>query len=502
MKILAIDPGIQWIEGKIVQRVYPRIGFAYIATVLSKVHTVNVVDVSAYQTGFSELAERLTQVNPDMVCITAVAFHHDEALETGRLVKKINPNTTVVFGGAHPTALYEEFLAAGDVVVLGEGEKTIKEIAEKVKKQSKDWDDISGIAFRNEDEVVVRERKELISNLDELPFPDWELFDYSKYLCIPSDKYGREIRFYSISGMRGCPYTCSFCSSIHGSTVRCRSAESVVDEMEYNLRKFGAHHFDFADSNATLDKERFIEFCELMEERKLDVLWNIETRVDLVDEEIAEAAKKAGCQVFCYGIESGDEFILQKIGKTYSVDQIEEAVRVATEAGLIVKSSFIIGHPFETAETAEKTFALAKYLRMKYGMDLYFGLIDVYPKQKVYEMAENQEGCTWVEGMRNNWSAIQRNTATLETEELDKDQLENLYHTFTENIKKIPAKDYYKGRTKSKTKFEPRPKTKKRIYTGYRTKSRLKPKSRICSKVKSMAKSKRGLKLRSMAKTR
>ena len=448
MKILAIDPGIQWIEGKIVQRVYPRVGLAYIATVLSKGYTVKVVDVSAYQTTVPQLHDSIVTFNPDMVCITAVAFHHDEALEAGKLAKKINPETVVVFGGAHPTALYEEFLTAGDVIVLGEGEKTIMEIAEKVKDHSKDWEDISGVAFKSEDEIVVKKRKE-ISNLDELPFPDWSLFDYSKYLSIPSDKYGREIRFYSISRMRGCPYSCSFCSSLHGTNVRCRSAESVVSEMEYNLKKFGAHHFDFADSNCTIKKEGFIEFCDILSERNLDIMWNMETRVDLVDEEIVTSAQHAGCQVICYGIESGDEYILQKMGKNYSLDQIEEAVRIATEGGLIVKSSFIIGHPYETAETAEKTLALAKSLRIKYGMDLYFGLVDVYPKERIHEMAEHQEGCTWVKGMRNNWNAIQRNTATLETEELNKDQLENLYNTYTDEIKKIPANDYYKGRTKT-----------------------------------------------------
>ncbi len=449
MNVLAIDPGLQWIEGKNVQRVYPRIGFAYIATVLSQEHHVKVVDVSASQITRSQLANIYTQVNPDIVCITAIAFHHDDALDTGRLAKKIDPDTTVVFGGAHPTALYEDFLTAGDVVVLGEGEQTIQEIAEAVSNGSCCWDDIKGVAFKNGEETVVKERRDPISNLDDLPFPDWELFDYSHYLSIPSDTYNKDIHFYSLSGMRGCPYVCSFCSSLHGTTVRCRSPESVVNEMAFNLKKFNAHHFDLADCNATVEKERFLEMCGMLEEMNIDVMWNMETRVDLVDEEIVSAAKKGGCQVICYGIEGGDEFILKKIGKTYSVDQIEEAVRIASDAGLIVKSSFIIGHPYETMDSAEKTFELAKKLRIKYGMDLYFGLIDVYPKSKVYEMAENQEGCTWVEGMRNNWKAIQRNTATIETEELDKQQLEHLFYTFTDEIKKIPATDYYKGKTKS-----------------------------------------------------
>lgn len=447
MRILAVDPGIQWIEGKNVQRVYPRVGFAYIATVLSQRYTVKVVDVSACQLSFPDMAALMKECNPDMVCITAVAFHHDEALRTGRLAKDVVPQTTVVYGGAHPTALYEDFLTAGDLVVLGEGERTVMEIAEKVENRSRDWDDLEGVAFKNENEIVVRERKEMISDLDALPFPDWALFDYSRYLSIPSDRYGRNISFYSISRMRGCPYICSFCSSIHGTTVRCRSAESVIGEMALNLAKFGAHHFDFADSNATVDKEQFIEFCDLMAERKLDIMWNFETRVDLVDEEIVAAAKAGGCQLICYGIESGDEFILRKMGKTYRVDEAEEAVRIAAEAGLMVKSSFILGHPYETMESACRTFDFAKMLRSTYGMDLYFGLVDVYPKSRVYEMAETHEGCRWAASMRNNWSMIQRNTATLETEELDKAQLETLFYTFSDEIKKIPAKDYYKGKT-------------------------------------------------------
>jgi radical SAM superfamily enzyme YgiQ (UPF0313 family) len=448
MKILAIDPGLEWIEGKHVPRVYPRIGFAYITTVLSRGHSVTVVDISASGMTSNVLVDVMRQVNPDMVCITAVAFHHGEACATGHLAKKICKGAPVIYGGAHCTVLFEEYCGVGDCVVVGEGEMTILELADHIEEGCGDWEDIPGIAFYNESECVVTHPREQIANLDTLPFPDWSLYDYSHYLSIPSDSKARPIHFYSISGARGCPFICSFCSSIHGTRVRSRSGESVVDEMEYNRDRYGAYHFDFADSNMTLNKERFIELCACMEERELGVMWNMETRVDLVDEEVVQAAYRAGCQVICYGIESGDQDILRRIGKSYTIDQVETAVQVATEAGLLVKSSFILGHPYETGESAEKTLALARRLRKNYGMDSYCGLVDVYPDSLLYHMAEKEDGCRWAEGMRNNWDAIQRNTATLETDELDKDQLESLFHRFSQEANQIPAKDYYKGRTK------------------------------------------------------
>ena len=450
MRILAIDPGLEWIEGKHVPRVYPRIGFAYIASVLSKTHSVTVVDISALGMDWRELADIMRKVHPDMICITSVAFHHGEACAAGHLARKICPGVPVIYGGAHCTALFDEFCDVGDCVVLGEGEVTISEIADHIEGRHCDWNDIRGIAFHNESECVVTPPREQIANLDDLPFPDWSLYDYSNYLSIPSDRMDRPIHFYSISGMRGCPYICSFCSSIHGTEVRYRSGESVVDEINYNRDRYGAYHFDFADSNMTLERNRFMELCSSMEERELGVMWNMETRVDLVDQEIVQAAHQAGCQVICYGIESGDQDILRKMGKSFTLDQIEYAVQVATEAGLLVKSSFILGHPYETRGSVEETLALARHLRQDYGMDSYCGLVDVYPDSLLHHMAEKGEGCRWVEGMRNNWDAIQRNTATLETDELDKDQLESLFHRFSQEINKIPARDYYRGKTKGK----------------------------------------------------
>jgi radical SAM superfamily enzyme YgiQ (UPF0313 family) len=452
MRILAIDPGFQWIEGKQVSRVYPRIGFAYIATVLSTHHAVTVIDVSATQMSSRTLVEIMKKITPEMVCITSVAFHHGEACATGHLVQKICPGVPVVYGGAHCTALFEEFARIGDCVVLGEGESTIMEIADHIQQGLKDWEDIPGIAFNSESECVVTSSRKHITELDSLPFPDWSLYDYSQYLSIPSENKNRPIHFYSINSMRGCPYDCSFCSDLHGTQVRHRSSESVVNEMEYNRDTHDAHHFDFADSNMTVDKELFLELCTHMVERDLGVLWNMETRVDLVDEEIVTAAHQAGCQVICYGIESGSDCILKKMGKSYSLDQIEAAVQMATEAGLLVKSSFILGHPFETAESVEETFTLARNLRKTYGMDSYCGLVDVYPHTRLHHMAENEDGCWWVEGMRENWDAIQRNTATVETDDLSRDQLESLLHRFTNEIDKIPSKDYYRGKTKGNTK--------------------------------------------------
>jgi len=310
---------------------------------------------------------------------------------------------------------------------------------------STDITEVPNVAYRSSNSIKLNPLT-YIDVLDDLPFPDWSLFDYSVYYRLPTDK--GDIPLYQINSSRGCPYSCTFCSPLHGKKVRYRSASSLLAEITFNNENHDARHFDFADSNMTLNKERFIELCACMEERELGVMWNMETRVDLVDEEVVQAAYRGGCQVICYGIESGDQDILRRIGKSYTLDQVETAVQVATEAGLLVKSSFILGHPYETGESAEKTLALARRLRKNYGMDSYCGLVDVYPDSLLYHMAEKEDGCRWAEGMRNNWDAIQRNTATLETDELDKGRLESLFHQFSQEANQIPAKDYYKGRTK------------------------------------------------------
>jgi radical SAM superfamily enzyme YgiQ (UPF0313 family) len=208
----------------------------------------------------------------------------------------------------------------------------------------------------------------------------------------------------------------------------------------------GAAHFDFTDSTATVKHERFLHMCSLLIEKGFheQITWNFETRVDLVNKKLFATARKAGCTMVFFGVESGDETVLASMNKNIDLSMIDRAVRAAVESGLKVKVSFLIGHVFETEQSARNTYALARHLRETYGVDISLNLIDIYPGTELYTMVEEGKGgAHWINGCRNNWNAYFRSTPLIESHGLSSQRLKLLFDEFTEELKKIPLNGFY-----------------------------------------------------------
>ena len=445
MKVLLADPGRRYLEkSEPVPKVYPHIGLAYMGTLLRE----RGIDVEVYDEGVDthQFGNILSQYNPDVVAITSMTFNILDAYRLARVTKE-HSRALVVLGGAHPSALPEltmEECPECDIIVRGEGEYVLSQIAE-----GEFPSEIPGIVYRTSQSVKIKSTGDpaVIENLDELPFPDWSLFDYSKYCTIYSEKFGKRIHLHQVSGSRGCPYKCTFCYPLLGRAFRFRSPENIVDEIEYNVGK-GAHHFDFTDSTTTTQESRFSRMCSLLIERGLhhQITWNFETRVDLVNRALLEPAKKAGATMIFFGIESGDETVLESMKKNIDIPMIEKAVKIASDVGLKVKLSFLIGHAYETEQSAQNTFALAERLRRTYGVDINLNLIDVYPGTDLYSMVEKGEGgARWIPGKRNNWGAYFRSTPLVEFENLSAARLEELFWQFKEKINNIPKEGFYES---------------------------------------------------------
>lgn len=442
MKVLLIDPGKRYLErSELVPKVYPHIGLAYMGTVLrERGFTVKMYDEGVESCPLNDI---LSQYDPDIVGISSMTFNILDAYRAASLTKEYS-DALVVLGGAHPSALPEttmEECPQCDVIVRGEGEYVLSRIAE-----GESLSRIPGIVYRSPD-ITSTGDPPVIENLDELPFPDWSLFDYSRYCTIYSEKFAKRIHLHQVSGSRGCPYYCTFCYPLLGRTFRFRSPESIVDEIEYNVGK-GAHHFDFTDSTTTIQESRFLKMCTLLRERGLHdkITWNFETRVDLVSESLLSSAVKAGSTMIFFGVESGDETILKSMKKNIDISMIEKAVKIATDAGLKVKVSFLIGHAYETERSAQNTFDVAERLRKKFGVDINLNLIDIYPGTDLYAMVEKGEGgATWIEGMRNNWAAYLRSTPQVEFQALSASRLEELFWQFKEKINGIPKEGFYES---------------------------------------------------------
>jgi radical SAM superfamily enzyme YgiQ (UPF0313 family) len=446
MRILFIDSGEMYLERtRTMGKPYPHAGIGYLVTVCrAEGHEVSIVDMAAQKISVAELIPLVKTLSPDMVAISSMTYAMPCTYSIAYAVKDLN-DIPVVVGGVHPTLLPERTLtecAAIDYVIRGEGEKALPMLMEH-EEGNLTMDTIPNIVYRSSGHTKNNPLV-YIDPLDDLPFPDWSLFDYSAYYRLPHEE--GNISLYQINSSRGCPYSCTFCSPIHGKKVRYRSAQSIFSEIRYNHEKLRARHFDFADSNATLNRKLFMELCMLLISEGLadEVGWSIDTHVGHLDPELLSLAKKAGLRFVSIGVESGDEFMLHHIGKRTTLLETESVIKKAHKLGIKIKCSFILGHPYETIKSAEKTADYALYLRKNYKIEYYYNLIDVYPQTPLFAMVDRREGgARWITGKRNNWAAYRRDEPMIEVNDLTESVLKRLYEKYTTHIDSEKGSNFY-----------------------------------------------------------
>jgi radical SAM superfamily enzyme YgiQ (UPF0313 family) len=446
MRILFIDSGETYLERtRAMGKPYPHSGLGYLGTVCHNLgHDVSIVDMAAQRVCVSDLVPLLKKASPDIVAISSMTYAMPCTYSIARVVKGLD-DIPVIVGGVHPTLLPEQTLsecASIDYIIRGEGENALPALMRFIE-GSTDITEVPNVAYRSSDYIKLNPLT-YIDVLDDLPFPDWSLFDYSVYYCLPTDK--GDIPLYQINSSRGCPYSCTFCSPLHGKKVRYRSASSLLAEITFNNENHNARHFDFADSNATLNRNMFMELCMLLITERLseEIGWSIDTHVGHLDPELLALAKRAGLRFISIGVESGDEFMLRHMGKRTSLAETESIIKTASDLGIKVKCSFILGHPYETIESAEKTVNFALYLRKKYRVEYYYNLIDVYPGTSLYTMVERGEGgARWIPGKRNNWAAYRRDEPMIEVNDLTESVLKTLHEKYTTHIDDEEGSNFY-----------------------------------------------------------
>ncbi|MHA1238233.1 MAG: B12-binding domain-containing radical SAM protein [Candidatus Odinarchaeia archaeon] len=359
------------------------LGLVYLAAVLlQEGHKVNVIDCHPLGYTAENVKEKVRKNPSDVYGITATTLTIDEAIKTAKAIKELQPDGKIVLGGPHVTFTDTEILQNYpfvDVVVRGEGEETFSELINQLEVGGS-LETIKGITYRDNNGKIRRnEDRPLISNLDELPFPARELLPLDSYKA-----FGVKLPSFSILSSRGCPFGCNFCavSKMFGRKFRARSAKNVVDEIEYLISKFNATHFTFVDDIFTINKRRVIEIINEIKARKLDISWDCETRVDMVDKMLLIKMRKAGCQTMFFGVESGDQRILDRMGKGITLDQIRRAFKLTKEVGMFTIASIMLFYPGETEDSLKNTFKLLREL----DPDLVqFSIATPFPGTKFYE---------------------------------------------------------------------------------------------------------------------
>jgi len=359
------------------------LGLGYLAAcLLQRGHIVRVLDAKNDVVTDDGLGQHLLEFQPELFGVTAMTHEIHAAADACAIAKRACPDIWTVIGGAHTTALPERTLEefpSVDITVAGEGEITLTELAEAKASGAvpSELENILGIAVRVGDRVLRTGKRPWLENLDDLPFPAWELF--------PKVSWG-------VMSSRGCPFGCIFCQRVLGRQVRFRSVDNVLAEFDALEERVRQREIWFRDETFGLNKrwaDEFLEKTTARNQRKGYILgWGSNSRANLADLDRYRRMKESGCYGVSFGVESGDEVILKRITKGITPAMAVKAIATAQEAGLNAAAFFILGHPGETWRTALKTVHLAAKSRAD---SIAVGVMVPYPGTEVWQMARAGE---------------------------------------------------------------------------------------------------------------
>jgi radical SAM superfamily enzyme YgiQ (UPF0313 family) len=365
----------------------PVIGLAYIAAVLEQEgHRVQAIDQFTYGMSVAQMMEQVKAFQPDLLGIGMLTPSAPVSIEIAKQTKAALPQCKVVIGNVHADIFYKEILSRNpvDFIVHGEGEHTVKELAQAIERGDSDFSAIAGVSWKDDaGEVRKNASRPVIDDLDSLPYPAWHLFPYTRYGLLPFADVAKPVL--SMTGSRGCPYRCEFCSLLYtGSNYRRRDPIKIVDEYEYLHERYGVKQVGFVDPIFPLNKKILFQFCEELMRRDLQkkVVWLSETRVDRIDRESLRVMRASGCRRILLGIESGVDLLLENVNKTFTTETTRNAVRMMREEGIESVGLFMIGLPGETPEMTRQTIDFAKSLDLDFAK---FAITVPFPGSQMFE---------------------------------------------------------------------------------------------------------------------
>lgn len=352
---------------------YPPIGLLYIASVLEQ---------EGYEVLFMDLRttsqlETVQFPHVKYYGLTATTTEINSAVKIKNMIKAQNPQSVVFIGGAHATVKPEEMINEFDAVIVGEGEKSVFKVLQGAR----------GII-----------KSSPIEDINTIPYPARHLLTpdarFSSRL-FEGQKYGLSNIASTLTSTRGCPFNCAFCASptIWNRKIRFRSPENFVGEIKQLIENYGCRNFKFIDDNFSFNRSRLFEIVDLME--PLNIRFRFHTRVSLVDEEILAALKRAGCNEVAYGIETPDDYILEKLHKGETREREEHALRITKDVGFLTRLYLMICLPYETWDTIQLTkefITRNKDCITKYTLST----MAPYPGTDIYNNPENYD-VIWME---------------------------------------------------------------------------------------------------------
>ena len=411
IKILLINPPQTFYPGSELPAGNLPLGLMSIAAVLQRAgYEVELLDAFFMGDGskadgetvtlgmsFAQIVQQIQTRKPDIVGISGpFTSQIGNTIQTSQAVKEADPKILTVVGGPHVTLVPKEFLEQTptvDIVVCGEGEYTMLEIAQ-YHQGKKALGEIKGIAYRQTNGVNLNASAPFVGDLDGLPYPAYNLVDMEQYLNSKHIGYRSfQKRAISMVTSRGCPFNCCFCAvHLHmGRCFRAHSAKYVLDHIQYVVDKFGVKNIFFEDDNLTLDLKRFEAICDGLIERKIKIGWETPNgvRADCLNLALLKKMKRSGAKSVFVGVESGDQQILdQVICKSLDLEAVVEFAKNAKAIGLKTGAFYIIGFPGETKQNMQRTVDFALGLKRKYDVGMHLFMATPSYGTPLYELCK------------------------------------------------------------------------------------------------------------------
>lgn len=398
MKTVLINPNTSGAKGINKATIEPPLGIVYLASFLAREgFECSVIDANILQLSEEEVLNRIDRDTK----IIGISFNIVSAIAAFNLVKYLKanlPNSIYIAGGPHPSSMPELCLNEFkfDAVCIGEGEEVLLEIAGNIDQGSRQpFRGVRGIYYRDANQVFKNSPRELIKNLDTIPYPDLGLLP--GLLLYRSRARAKPVGTILIS--RGCPYQCIYCNkNIFQATYRFRSVENVIEEIEQQVVNFKIKQIEILDDNLTLNFSYAHRLFDEILNRRFNLHINLQNgvRADLVDEELIKKMKRSGVFKVSVGVESGDELIQQRIKKHLNLNKVLEATRLFKKYGIKVYGNFMLGLPYDTAQSMQRTIDFA----IKMNPDIANFMITIpLPGTELYRLIE-QEG-TFLENLEH-----------------------------------------------------------------------------------------------------
>ncbi len=385
----------RWEEGSSM----PPLGVLFLAAVLEREgYDVEVVPADVLRLSWNEIAKKIDDFKPDIVGITTTTENRFESFKLARIAKETNPKIMTLLGGPHISMAREDTIKHRkevDIVSIGEGENTIIELAKSLE-TGDSLEKVKGLIFRDEEnEIIFTGERPKIDNLDTLPLPARHLIPMEKYNFYMETRDGRKRKAQNIMTSRGCPFNCYFCATPinWGRRVRGHSVERVIEEIEFLIEHYGAEFIWFYDDTLNYNPKRLHKLMDIIIERKYDIKFANEFRIDAIDKPLLEKMKRAGLEIGYFGIEAGASRVRRNIvKKNFEIEKAYQFLKWSRELDFIPGPFFIFSHHTETWEEAKETIdIIGKVKDINPNADISVAILHIYPGTPL-EFIAKEEG--------------------------------------------------------------------------------------------------------------